>query len=217
LFVSFSLVAFSGYWDAARDMSKKQVVFGIGLPKTATQTLAHCLYHLGYAVVHNPKEYWDLLHMGATRFPQQPYQWEAMVHFAVRQYRMLDRSYPDCKFILTVRDKESWLKSCKRQFSSGFVYEPTQAAIRVNIFGTTDFDPSLYSDVYDEHLWGVSRFFNEIDQSRWEIWDIPENPNWQPLCDLLDKPLPDLVFPVVNDFVGNRARFEAKKREAGLR
>ncbi|MBL0299362.1 MAG: hypothetical protein IPQ21_19985 [Betaproteobacteria bacterium] len=48
-------------------------------------------------------------------------------------YRELDRRYPGAKFILTVRDMESWLLSCKRQFTAKLAGEAkrcTQPPVR---------------------------------------------------------------------------------------
>src|SRR5688572_13581789 len=92
-----------------------QKVFGLGLSKTGTTSLGGALNLLGIETIHYPhdqKTYHDLRngnyrlsileeYQGAVDIPVAPY------------YAQLDTIYPDSKFILTVRDKDSWLTSAE--------------------------------------------------------------------------------------------------------
>src|SRR5215217_9330431 len=89
-------------------------VFGIGLSRTGTVSLAEAMNVLGIKTIHFPcdeQTFEDLRmgnydlrileeYQGAVDTPVAPF------------YAQLDSHYPNSKFILTVRDKQSWLKSC---------------------------------------------------------------------------------------------------------
>lgn len=169
------------------------MIFGIGLPKTGTMSLALALGRLGFTVEHNPKQRWADLYMGLYTWPDLP---DAAVHFGTRHYRRLEKSYPGSTYILTVRNKRDWLDSCEAQFRKEYVYDPMQELIRVDIFGTTDFDRDQFSDIYDAHFHLAMRFFDELPANRWLVMDV--NEGWGPLCEFLEKDEPDEPFPHAN-------------------
>lgn len=189
-------------------------VFGIGLPKTGTQSLAKALHRLGIPTLHNPKDFWGLLHKGIVDFPGE---WQGLVHLGMRQFRQLDRAYPGSKFILTVRDKGAWLASCERQIKERFVYDAVQERVRIDVFGSTDYHPELFSDAYDAHCWVVLEWFKTLESERWLVWDLCATPEWSIVCDFLEKPLPDQPFPFENnvkDII--KAKNEALRRNRGF-
>jgi hypothetical protein len=178
-------------------------VFGIGLPKTGTTTLNVALQLLGLTAYHNPKELWEKLHMGIYEYPDV--EFDALTHFAFNQYRVLDRFYPECKFIYTHRDKGDWLESCERQFSAAFIYEQIQAQIRIDAFGTCDFDRQHFSSVYDRHFSGAVDFFNDLTKAgrsdRWLDLDVCDGEShWDELCDFLNLPNPHCPWPRANSW-----------------
>jgi len=96
-------------------------VFGIGLSRTGTTSLADALEGLGVSTIH---------------FPSDPETRRELISFldgetaALRlsvlelvdaltdtpvcaAYRALDQAYPGSKFILTTRDEDEWLRSCE--------------------------------------------------------------------------------------------------------
>ncbi|MFM6208709.1 MAG: sulfotransferase, partial [Planktothrix sp.] len=92
--------------DMTNHSDHKNKVFGIGLAKTGTTSLAGAMKMLGYASKHyllNPNV--DIL------------KYEFLGDMPIQtRYKQYDQEYPGSKFILTVRDQESWLRSCMNQF-----------------------------------------------------------------------------------------------------
>jgi hypothetical protein len=85
-------------------------VFGIGLSKTGTTSLAHALEHLGYETVSWARNGrilgWPEFYIAdaATDTP------------CCTQFEVLYHTFEDAKFIYTVRDKEDWTRSIKTHF-----------------------------------------------------------------------------------------------------
>jgi hypothetical protein len=98
---------------------KKTKVFGIGLSQTGTQSLAQALTRLGFNVIHSPDDEVTLreLMIGNYNFSILK-DFDGITDITVTPfYAQLDKLFPDSKFILTVRDKESWLRSLEAQWS----------------------------------------------------------------------------------------------------
>src|SRR4029079_3714264 len=79
-------------------------IIGVGISKTGTSSLAAALTELGYRCVHGWPP-WKLEHAKAL----------VDVNAACR-FRELDVMYPGSKFILTVRQREPWLESCRKHW-----------------------------------------------------------------------------------------------------
>lgn len=89
-------------------------VFGIGLSRTGTQSITSAMRILGYKTVHYPQIL--LYKAGKLSTDFKPLEnFDAAFDTPVtRFYKELDRNFPASKFILTVRDIDSWLKSCEK-------------------------------------------------------------------------------------------------------
>ena len=98
-------------------MSQSQAkVFGIGLSKTGTTSLYAALDRLGF----RSGTYRHLRALGLDAWFRGDFSgdplgdYDALSDLPVGAfYRQLDRRYPGSKFILTHRDRESWLASCR--------------------------------------------------------------------------------------------------------
>ena len=89
-------------------------VFGIGLGRTGTRSLTRSLNILGYYCVHQP----DPKKMMNGDFESALFGYDAATDSSTAAcFRRLAEAYPESKFILTVRDRGAWLRSCKRKFS----------------------------------------------------------------------------------------------------
>ena len=76
-------------------------VLGVGLSKTGTSSLSAALTILGYRTVHYPP---------LDRLRELLDDSDAATDTPVAcSFRELDRQYPGSRFILTVRDPDSWL------------------------------------------------------------------------------------------------------------
>jgi hypothetical protein len=79
-------------------------IIGVGLSKTGTSSLAAALNQLGFRCVHS----WQAYAIGVQA---------AMVDGpAASRYRELDIMYPGSRFILTLRQREAWLESCRKHW-----------------------------------------------------------------------------------------------------
>ena len=175
-------------------------IFGIGLSKTGTTSLARALEILGYRT----RDY-----MGVTRYSPGDLscvdERELEAHDAFTDtpipsfYRELDVAYPGSKFILTVRDKEGWLNSCKKQFNQKLAAKQNEASIKVfeDLYGTAVFEEAHFSKGYDRFVSGVEEYFKERHEDLL-ILDVTAGEGWEKLCPFLDKPIPDLPFPKAN-------------------
>ena len=137
-------------------------------------------------------------------------QWDALTNFGENIYPLLDRDFPNSKFILTIREKYAWLDSSKRQFevskddhkyirnyNENWTVIPTSWIRRMNIYGCVSFDDDIYSHFYDTHYRNVLYYFKNRPQDL-IIMDICEGDGWSKLCDFLSCEIPSLDFPNKN-------------------
>lgn len=172
-------------------------IFGIGLSRTGTTSLSKAFALLGYDLIHYPSE--EQLHdlgpaIGACDLP------------VARFYKDLDKRYPGSKFIYTVREKESWLKSIKRHMDAK-PYATLNEWGKKNrdaVYEWTYFDRNNYLKNYDEHDKDIREYFDGREEDLLEI-DICSGEGWEKMLPFLEKmglPLPsnieDIPFPHSN-------------------
>ncbi|MFE7120906.1 sulfotransferase, partial [Streptomyces sp. NPDC057654] len=99
--------------SAAGRRADRAKVFGLGLTRTGTRSLRSALHLLGYDVAHYPidRASLDALARGDGRFPLLKHYDGLADVAAVPCFRELDALHRGAKFVLTVRDKASWLAS----------------------------------------------------------------------------------------------------------
>jgi hypothetical protein len=125
------------------------------------------------------------------------------------------KQYPHAKVILTVRDPEAWYQSCMNTIfrtmplspycdpimgmlaSSGVLGKDFVAFFQANV--ARDTFHGIWSK---EHVIEVyQRHINEVKQrcpkEKLLVYEVSQG--WAPLCEFLDKPIPDVPFPHVND------------------
>jgi hypothetical protein len=190
-------------------------VFGIGLSRTGTASLSEALGCLGYRTLHYPTDpttrrevldfdsgRLDALHLSALEasdaLTDLPAPWA---------YPALDRAYPGSAFILTVRDKASWLESCARHWEMRGVFKAVGAPadsywafvdfLRRRMYGIPHFDPAVFADVYDRHHEAALAYFANRPADLL-VLNISAGEGWASLCRFLDAPVPDRPFPWVN-------------------
>ncbi len=96
-------------------------VFGIGLSRTGTTSLTQALHLLGYKAIHFPHD--SVTRAQVYHFFDSELQCLSLALLQEADaitdtpvcclYKALDQAYPGSKFILTVREKHSWLRSCR--------------------------------------------------------------------------------------------------------
>lgn len=186
-------------------------IFGIGFHKTGTSSLKAALQNLGFSVrsgfgVHDPdisQKAWD---MARELIPQydafEDNPWPLL-------YKSIDENYDDCKFILTVRDPDSWLRSIVNHFSGN------ESHMRKWIYGYGD--PVGQEDVYLErylrHNEEVLDYFRGREGRDLLVLRLTEGEGWEKLCPFLNVPRPvGIEFPHRNRSEDREARMRLTSR-----
>ena len=177
----------------------KQKVFVIGFHKTGTKSLAAALAQLGYRV-HGPA--W-------TQEPEHCASIERLIAIAstvIADYdafqdnpwpiiwQHLVAQYPDALYILTVRDSTAWLDSACRYFGE------QKTPMRKLIYGSDAGSPigfeARYKQRYDVHNQAVRDYF--LGKDNFLELNVAQENAWPKLCDFLQQPLIDGMFPHAN-------------------
>ena len=108
-------------------------------------------------------------------------------------YRLLDRAFPGSKFILTVRDPESWWQSVKHWVTVEKPY--MQQCYRVHLRAPR-FSKSALIRGYRLYNARVASHFNGADD--FLRMNIIDGDGWDKLCPFLDRPRPSTPFPHLN-------------------
>lgn len=168
------------------DRPRPTKVFGVGLSRTGTVSLTAALVALGYRAKHFPKALEVVLY--AERY-------DALTDTPVCQYvETLDRLHPGAKFVLTVRDEEGWLDSCRRHWAGR---KPTTPGWRWNrraVYGIETFDPTVFLRVYREHTERITRYFAGRP-GKFLVLNICGGEGYERLCPFLNLPARDEPFP----------------------
>ena len=197
-------------------------VIGTGFGRTGTMSLKIALEKLGLGPCYHMKEIisrpshikiwynrscgdninWDRIFGG----------FESAVDFPVSLfYEELINKFPDAKFILTVRDFDSWYASTTNTiykvptllphwfkmiaYPIRIFIEMQINLIWVGLFKNNFSDKDFTRKVYYEHIENVKK---TIPNDRLLIYRV--NEGWGPLCEFLDVDIPESIpFPKVND------------------
>lgn len=174
-------------------------IFGVGLTRTGTKSLAEAMRILEYKVKHSPVSVDDL----------REYDFLCDIIISSK-YKFLDYVYPKAKFILTIRDAESWIRS-NQEHASRYASRRKKEAVhriplhraenRFSIFGITYFDEQVYREVQKAFEKEVYDYFNsnytDFD-SKLLVLDICAGEGWEKLCHFLGKEVVDQPFPRKN-------------------
>ncbi len=183
-------------------------IFGIGLPKTATTTLALALTMLDFDVADftNPLTMElvgdDDVHL-FDAFTDSP------IIVGFEKYYYL---FPNSKFIFTPRDFESWQESMvgqwRRHYGLNDFYETRKQMDRLDQFHHglqfLDINHALFvnygtlAEAYQAYEARVRGFFADKPKDRFLEFDIINGQGWPELCDFLDTPAPSRPFPWQN-------------------
>ena len=168
------------------DKPRPTKVFGLGLSRTGTVSLNAALNALGYKAKHFPA---PLQVVAAAE------KYGALTDTPVCQYvEILDRLHPGAKFVLTVRDEETWLDSCRRHWAGP---EPSTPGWRWNrraVYGIETFDEAVFLRVYQEHVKRVTRYFARRP-GKLLVLNVCAGEGYERLCPFLNLPMRDEPFP----------------------
>ena len=196
-------------------------VFGAGFGRTGTMSLKIALEKLGIGpcyhmreVVSHPshiKLWYDISRGEHPNWNRLFSSFNSAVDFPVSLfYEQLINKFPDAKFILTLRDFDTWYISTANtiykvptilpEWFKQVVY-PIRIfiAMQVNLIWVGLFN-NRFSDkesakiVYYEHIESVKK---TIPSDKLLIYHV--NKGWGPLCEFLNVAVPEIPFPKVND------------------
>ncbi|WP_275460834.1 sulfotransferase family protein [Streptomyces noursei] len=196
--------------ELAGSRADRAKVFGLGLPRTGTRSLRAALHLLGYDVAHYPvdRASLDALTRGDGRLPLLEHYDGLADVAAVPCFRELDALHRGAKFILTVRDKASWLASmeanwpedaapgspCGRDHTAHSAARATRRFVREAVYGCRAFDARHLSRVYDEHVATVRAHFDGRPGDLL-VLDVVGGEGWERLAPFLSASAPARPFP----------------------
>src|ERR671915_1118880 len=202
-------------------------VIGAGLPRTATTTQLIALEMLGFPCYHMrdmmsdlPTSVpqwrkalegdgdWDEIFEGKEAIVDWPgsYHWRELMDV-----------YPDAKVLLSVRSAESWVKSMNDTiaaiwFGDNLMHHLAMAQYHIDplyagwldvlndMWAKADIMVRSKGDA-EEMAAGMKRWNQEVidtvPSERLLVWWPPDG--WEPLCEFLEVPVPDVPVPNVND------------------
>ena len=176
-------------------------IFGIGWAKTGTTTLGSCLKILGCKHQSQRLDLVKDLALGDFRrilalaqindsFDDWPW---------LLLYRELDRFFPGSRFILTVREPVSWLKSYRHMLDNQGRASESLNQIRRILYGLPfpNVSDNQLIDRYIKHNEDVLQYFKER-QGVLAILDWEKGDGWHELCSFLGKDIPAEAFPHAN-------------------
>lgn len=189
--------------NSNRDHQTK--VFCVGMNKTGTSTMKHCFRLLELDPISCPSERSDMMWQLVRQFYRDRNHApivEAAANFRSfedrpwnmwEMYKHLDISYPDSRFILTVREPESWWRSTERWVK---IKKPAMMENYMAQLNAEEFTKAELTKGYLQHNDDVIRYFEGTDKLL--VMNLEEGDGWSKLCDFLNMDVPNHAFPHVN-------------------
>lgn len=177
-------------------------IFGIGLPKSGTTSLHRALQALGYRCLDWPHDRQTVRELRSGNYNLSVLRnYDAFTDNPFPPiFPQLDQVCPGSKFILTVREKESWMASCR---AAPFNEKPpipgsARDFYRVLLYGTAAFSEERFSWVYDNHHKMVEDYFSGGREDDLLVMDFARGQGWDELCGFLGVQAPSQPFPHAN-------------------
>jgi tetratricopeptide (TPR) repeat protein len=184
---------------------RRQKIFGIGLSKTGTTSLASALAILGFSTLHylNPLTGMLISDDDVDFFDAAT---DTPVCVNLEKYFYM---YPNSKFIYTTRPIELWQASLATHLARTWGVSNFQTIknliVRRDTFNfgarfaethmTLYFNHADYYSAYHAHDRRVRSFFHDKPKERFLEFDIFGGDGWPQLCSFLGCPIPSQPFP----------------------
>jgi hypothetical protein len=191
------------------ELKGHQKVFGLGLSKTGTSSLGEALTLLGITTIQYPHDRKTLAELRSGNYKLSILEeYQGVVDISVAPYyAQLDRVYPASKFILTVRDNHSWLRSIEAHWRSIGArmnkdpqYKEFTEFIWACVYGSLEYNKDRFLFVYDTHARNVRDYFRSRPEDLL-VLDICGGDGWEKLCRFLGLSIPSTRFPHANIWV----------------
>ncbi len=173
-------------------------IFCIGYPKTGTTSLAEALDVIGYSVLDWPRAYIKPKKGWVNYFKKSKF--DAFSDAPLNDpglFKKLDKTFPNSKFILTLRDEDSLIRSWR------FYFYGTEWEVG------SKYNESHIRNYYREHNKEVLEYFKSKKDKLLVLNIFEEEDLWDKLCDFLDCKKPSNDFPHKNKV--HYRKFIAKK------
>lgn len=146
-------------------------VIAIGLPRCGGQSLQQALSVLtGRRIWHSVGRDLSVIQSGDGGMVECWYSPE-----------FIQTRWPDAKIIYNCRAFKPWVASCTRVYGQSDRWNNPLWAYPLESF------PYYYSDYFQTRA--------EYFAGEWLPHDFTEKPRWEPLCDFLGVPVPDMPYP----------------------
>ncbi len=187
-------------------------IIGVGFQKTGTSTLREALKILGYNVKDTTlRALIPILKGNYNKILRIIKNYDALEDtpwFMI--YKELDIRIPGSKFILTIRDEESWYTSVSRHIGN------LRCAHHEWIYGRGKGLPKDDKEntikIYSNHNNEVINYFKDRPQDLLII-DFIKGDKWDKLCDFLGKEIPDEPFPHYNKWIDDKPAHNNLKKK----
>ncbi len=184
-------------------------IFLVGSNKTGTTSINMALASLGYKVLHPFRVFnnWDIYFNDFVNCRYERLYRLVDNHDVVKDrpfnhgdfYRILDAQYPNSKFILSVREPESWYGSYQRWNKKiGLRDKPFYRLVSQSCYGIDDFiaNKEKMIEVYENRNKDIIEYFDNRED--FCCISVSDDCCWEKICGLLGKDIPAFSFPHSN-------------------
>jgi hypothetical protein len=175
---------------------------GVGLSRTGTLTLCRALNVLKIKSIHWEPERLRSVIKGESMNFRKYDDVEGVTDLpAAIFYRELKEAYPECSFILTIRDEDSWYKSVRQHYDVSVPFnmrnEPEMLqeakATQCYSYGSEHVSEFLYKKKFKDHNRNLLLEYPDT-----LVLDFFSGDGWEKLCSHVKKPIPKIIFPKLN-------------------
>jgi hypothetical protein len=178
-------------------------VFGIGFHRTGTTSLAQALTRLGYKTIHG-----DGRRLGGDegrtfihQFTHGDYRMRTLTQYDAFTdnpyftiWQQLYWMYPEAKYILTIRDAESWIRSCKRLYPGRRIRPMREWMFGEHASLETRESETVWRKRFDAHNESVRAFF----YGKPNFLEMRLGDGYEKLCPFLEKDVLQEDYPHAN-------------------
>ena len=181
-------------------------IFGLGLSRTGTTSLGEALEILGFSCIHYPHDEKTYSELAQGRYELSIMsKYDSATDISVAPFfPQLDEVYPGSKFILTVREESSWLRSLENHFSEieSVLEDDAQFKcfadfINAAVYGTLVYSKARMKYARQNHHRAIIHYFSDRPDDLL-IMNICAGDGWDNLVSFLGKPMPEIPFPSKN-------------------
>jgi hypothetical protein len=202
-------------------------LIGAGLPRTGTLSQKLALEMLGLAPCYhmvtvlgdlNQAPMWERAVHGDVDWNELLGEFESTVDWPGGLfYKEILQAYPEAKVLLSTRDPESWERSMRDtvwavRHGGSLMRNLSDAQAHVNpawngfvsMIDSIVWDATFHNlDTPEQMIEAFERHNAEVKATvppeKLLVWEVSDG--WEPLCEFLELPVPDMPFPHMNDSV----------------